>query len=470
MDRRHEHVGRERQSEAAAAHLALSLRLGSAGVLIVGGGRAALAKLRLLREAAIPVVWWPAGAAIPALYELAGRDDEVRILDHQPQADDLAGVRLAILASGEAGRDAALAEHLRASGLLINVVDCPELSDVTIPALVLRPPLQIAISTGGGAPMLAARLRQRIEAALPADFGTIVTRLARWRRNWRYRKAEAQIIRRRLARLLDRIEGHPHTAGDGEVAIVGAGPGDAGLLTLEGARMLSRADVVLHDGLVGSDVLSLARREALIQNVAKRCGTKGRGQASIASLMIAHARQGRFVVRLKGGDPAVFARTMEEVRALSRARIAHRIVPGITAASAAAAAAGIALTTRGAADTVSLVTAHLAGGRTADLDGLVRSGRSLVFYMGVRAAEEIERQLLAAGLDPATPVLIAERIGLPHARRIRTPLHHLAATTRGEAVESPALLLVGGCAGEAMVDIEASGTRSPATARVRASA
>ncbi len=451
--------GTDAPDAAAHAHLVLSLRLGPGGVLVVGGGRAALARVRLLRAAGVPVLLHPAGAAIPALAACAARDDGVRILDREPDRADLAGVRLAVLATGDAATDAAFARRCRAAGLLVNVVDRPELCDVTIPALVLRPPLQVAISTGGAAPAFAAWLRRRIEAALAHDVGRLVARLARWRRKWRARAAPPAVVRQRLSRLIERVAGGragPSPAPrPGEVAIVGAGPGGAGLLTLEAARLLAHADVVLHDGLVGQEVLSLVRREALVQDVAKRCGAKGRSQAAIASLMIAHARRGRFVVRLKGGDPALFARTMEEVRALRGAGIACRIVAGVTAASAAAAAAGIALTARDAADVASFVTAHRAGGRPADLDGLARAGRALVFYMGVRSAETIEARLLAAGMDPATPVLIAERIGRPGERRIRTPLRGLGRTVRGEAVESPALLLVGGCAGEALVDRDA---------------
>jgi uroporphyrin-III C-methyltransferase len=237
------------------------------------------------------------------------------------------------------------------------------------------------------------------------------------------------------------LDGRPE--GEGRVTLVGAGPGDPELLTLKALKALRRADVVVHDALVSEAVLDLAGPNARRIDVAKRKSRHSYAQGDIDVLLVALARQGLDVVRLKGGDPFVFGRGGEELEACRAAGVTCEVIPGITAALAASAAAGAPLTHRGAAQTVTFVTAHGAGGATPELDwaALARPNQTVVIYMGLTKAAEIARRLIAAGRDGATPVLVVENASLPGERRIAAALAGLGAAAEG--LTGPALLIVG---------------------------
>ncbi len=449
-----------RADKPGSAHLLIDLKLDGQPVLLVGGGAAALAKLKVLQAARVPVHLFAGSRPMPALAAAAKADPAVRIARRLPEEADIRGRRLVILALEDAEQEERLAALARAAGALVNVVDRKALSDVFFPALVLRPPVQVAVSTGGRLPQLAALIRRRIETLLPARLGGLARRFAAVRERWRAQGGSTKPRRLDLAARLERA-----LAGDarapapqaGEVVLAGAGPGRAEWLTLEAARLLALADVILHDGLVAPEVLARARRDALVIDVSRRAGRDKTGAlARATSLMIAHARRGRLVLRLKGGDPAIFAHTMEEVDALRRAGVRWRIVPGVTAASAAAASAGIALTARAGAQAVSFVTAKAGGGARADLAGLARGDRSLVVYMGVKEAAAWAAELMAQGLAAATPVLVAERIGWPGERRIVTALGTLAETVRRAGIHSPALFVIGAPAAAAAASGDAA--------------
>ena len=228
------------------------------------------------------------------------------------------------------------------------------------------------------------------------------------------------------------------------VAIVGAGPGDADLLTVRAVTWLGRADVVVHDRLVGPGVLAYARPGARLIDVGKAPGGHGHSQAAINALLVHHARAGRRVVRLKGGDPFIFGRGGEELEALGRHGIAVEVVPGITAALGCAAAAGIPLTQRGRSQAVTLVTGATADG-LADLDwtALAGLGQTLVVYMGVAAAGAIAERLIGAGLDPETPAAVVENGTLPGQRIVTASLATLGETIENHAIRAPALLVIG---------------------------
>ncbi|MGN6818716.1 MAG: uroporphyrinogen-III C-methyltransferase [Sphingomonas sp.] len=249
----------------------------------------------------------------------------------------------------------------------------------------------------------------------------------------------------------------------GSVWLVGAGPGDPDLLTRKAEHLLGRASVVFHDALVGHGVLGLIPGHVRLVSVGKRAGRHSRDQESIGRTLVDAASDGERVVRLKGGDPALFARSAEEIAALSAHGIQVRLCPGITAASAAAASAGISLSLRGQARRVELVTAHAAAGRVLDLDWqrLADGQATTAFYMGRGAAEEISRRLIAAGLDPATPVLVACEISLPSETLLRTRLDLLPLAVRTIADDRPTLIVVG----EAVVPVDgtASATVAPRT-------
>jgi len=228
------------------------------------------------------------------------------------------------------------------------------------------------------------------------------------------------------------------------VVLVGAGPGHPGLLTLQALRALHTADVVLHDQLVSGEILAMARRDAERIDVGKRCGGRQMAQEQIHRLMLAHAREGRRVVRLKGGDPFVFGRGGEELAFLRRHGIACEVVPGVTAATACAAFAGIPLTHRDQAQSVCLLTAHgKAGSDALDAQALGQRGQTLAVYMGVERVDALTARLLAHGRAADTPVAIVENGSLPQQRVIAGVLAELPALVKTHAVGSPALLIVG---------------------------
>jgi uroporphyrin-III C-methyltransferase len=231
----------------------------------------------------------------------------------------------------------------------------------------------------------------------------------------------------------------------GSVWLVGAGPGDPDLLTLKAVRLIETAEVVFHDALVGPGVLDLIPASVERVSVGKRSGRHSKDQRTIDAMLVAAAAAGRRVVRLKGGDPSMFGRSAEEISALREAGFAVRICPGVTAASAAAASAGVSLSLRGAAREVRFVTAHSRNGAALDLDwrALAASGATLAFYMGRGAAGEISRRLVEAGLAGATPVLIACEVSLPGEKRLSTRLDLLGLATRALADDAPTLILIG---------------------------
>ncbi|CAN5286930.1 uroporphyrinogen-III C-methyltransferase [soil metagenome] len=231
----------------------------------------------------------------------------------------------------------------------------------------------------------------------------------------------------------------------GEVWLVGAGPGDADLLTRKAERLILAASIVFHDALVGPDVLDLIPSHVRRVSVGKRSGRHSKTQPAIDALLVAAAQAGECVVRLKGGDPSIFGRSTEEIDALARHGIRVRICPGITAASAAAASAGLSLTLRGSARQLRLVTAHARTGAPLDLDwaALADPSATLAFYMGRGAAADIARQLIANGLDPATPALIASDVSLPSECLVHTRLDLLGLATDRASGAGPALILIG---------------------------
>ncbi|MFC4526546.1 uroporphyrinogen-III C-methyltransferase [Dyella halodurans] len=358
-------------------------------------------------------------------------------------------------------RIAALAEARR---LLVNVVDDAALSSFHVPAVIDRAPVTIAISSGGHAPMLARLLRERLEVLIDPVIGPLASLLAAMRSRIRARLPDLAARRRfydqlfsspvpgllrrqqpalaetAVKRLLDATSASPA----GSVVLLGAGTGDPGLLTLRGLRALNEADVILHDRLVSAEVLALARRDAERIEVAKQAGNHHTTQAQIHALMLEHARAGRRVVRLKGGDPFVFGRGGEELEFLQGHGIAYEVVPGITAALACAAYAGIPLTHRDHAQSVRLVTAHCQGSiDTLDWQALAQERQTLAVYMGTSELPGLQQRLIAHGRAGTTPFAIIENGSRPEQRVITGTLSTLVERATGYDVRSPALLIIG---------------------------
>ncbi len=431
-------------------------------VLVVGGGAVARRKVEALLDAGARVVVG-APALEPTLAEWKA-DARIEHLDGTFEAHWLDDAWLAIAATDEAATNRAVVAAADARRIFSNAVDDAELSRFHMPARVERGPLQIAISSGGGAPMLARLIREQLELQFDESFAALAELLTRHREHIRARWPDLAARRRGFAKLLaGPLQGllrkrqylaaerafdaalREHDAPPrGSVALVGVGPGDPGLLTLRALRVMNEADVIVHDRLVSDEVLQLARRDAEKVSVGKHAGDGGHSQAGINALLVELAKSGKRVVRLKGGDPFVFGRGGEELETLRAHGIDYEVVPGITAAVACGAYAGIPLTHREHAQSLRLVTAH---GKddldTLDWTALARERQTLAFYMGVAGLDRIRERLTAHGLAASTPFALVENGSRPEQRVVTGALADLPALARLHEVRAPALLVVG---------------------------
>ena len=428
-------------------------------VLVVGGGEVAERKVRLLREAGARVDVVARELVAPEL-----SDGGITWLAREFEESQLDGALLVVAATDDAELNGRVASAARARCLLCNVVDDAERSGFIVPAIVDRSPLMIAISSGGVAPVLARLVRERVESLVDESFGALARLLQVWRTRIKRalpdvndrRRFYEQAVRGRVAdlvrqhrpeaasRQIEHLLGAAVRPGNGSVALVGAGPGDPGLLTVNAVRALQSADVILHDRLVSAEVLSLARRDAARIPVGKAARAHSVPQDRIHELMVEHALAGRRVVRLKGGDPFVFGRGGEELEVLARHGIPFEVVPGITAALACGAYAGIPLTHREHAQSVRFVTAHCGDSvDTLDWESMARPRQTLALYMGAASLGRIGAQLLRHGRAASTPVAIVENGSRPDQRVTLARLDALDDVAARGDVRSPALLIVG---------------------------
>lgn len=432
-------------------------------VLVVGGGQIAERKAAALLEAGAQVrVGAPQLGQALAQWAAAGRIEHLKGLFQSAWLDD---VWLVIAATDDRSTNADVASQAGKRRILANVVDDPQLSRFQVPAVIDRSPLTVAVSTAGAAPVLARRLREKLESELDPALGPLVALAQRHRPairralpelparrafyDWLYegpvlsllRDAKPQQAEQTLLEVLDQGGRMPSP---GSVVLVGAGPGDPGLLTLQALRTLNQADVILHDRLVSPQVLAMARRDAERIDVGKRVGDRHTRQDEINHLLLKHVRAGRRVVRLKGGDPFVFGRGGEEMAFLRQHGIVCEIVPGITAAVACAAYAGVPLTHREHVQSVRLLTAHGSESLdTLDWAVLAYERETLAIYMGVARLDTLTTRLMAHGRSPETPFALIENGTRPQQRVLSGVLGDLPALARQHAMGAPALLIIG---------------------------
>ncbi len=445
-------------------HLPTFFALTGKVALVVGGTPAAAQRARTLLAAGARVTVM--APDLDVVFDDLQRSGAIAWQARWPGCEDLDGAALSFVATGDPVRDAEVASLARDARVPVNVTDRPDLSAFIMPAIVDRGDVVVGVSTGGAAPVLARLVRERIERALPARLAELGAFAGRFRDTVRAVFTDVGVRRQFWERVLNGVVGQHVLAGraqaahdamlvtlnrsrkgaprDGSVTIVGAGPGDPDLLTLRALQALQSADVVLHDELAGREVLGYARRDAELIYVGKQKAHHSKSQDEINALMVAHARAGKHVVRLKGGDPFIFGRGGEELAHLRRHGIDATVVPGITAGLACAAAAGIPLTHREHASAVTFVTGHLKNGEpTADWEALARSGQTIVVYMGVSAAATVRDRLLSAGLARTTPVAIVEN-GSRRNQKVSTgTLGSLAALAVHHAGGGPALMIIG---------------------------
>ncbi len=444
--------------------LPLFLHLDDRPCLVVGGGAVAARKVEALARAGarITVV---APRTVPAIERFAA-DAGLRIEARAFVEEDVRGVLLAIAATGDREVNRRVYEACRARGVLVNTVDDPSLCTATFPAIVDRGPVTVAVSTGGAAPALARYVRERIEQLLPTGTDRLARFLAARRAEINRAAPDGRARRRLWDRILDSPvpdlaeSGQEHAADEalgrlvegpagttGIVSLVGAGPGDPDLLTIKALRTLQRADIVYYDNLVSHGVLDRCRRDAEKVYVGKRAGlarSRSTRQAEINELLLAGAREGLRVVRLKGGDPFVFGRGGEEIETLRDHGVSFEVVPGITAALGCAAYAGIPLTHRDWAQSVRFVTGHVSGGEVnLDWPELARPGQTLVVYMGLAGLTQLTDRLIEHGMAPETPAATISRGTLPDQAVVTADLSTLAEEVARAGLPGPTTTIVG---------------------------
>jgi uroporphyrin-III C-methyltransferase/precorrin-2 dehydrogenase/sirohydrochlorin ferrochelatase len=449
------------------ARLPVFLALAGKRAVVTGGGAPSAWKAELLSAAGatVDVYAQAPGEELLALVNDAPRG--VVVLHRRDwNAADLQDAAIAIGGCDDDAEAAAFAAAARAAGVPVNVIDKPAFCDFSFGSIVNRSPLVIAVSTDGAAPVFAQAIRAKLEALIPLGFGQWAAAARRWRENVK-RSGLSFAGRRRFwqvftafavahpdqepgptdyDRFLAQTEHEGAKVDAGSVTLVGAGPGDPELLTLRAVRALQSADVILIDDLVSSQVLDFARREAKKMLVGKTGYGPACKQDEINALMISLAKAGKRVVRLKGGDPMIFGRGGEEVRACRAANIPIEVVPGISAAQAVASRLGVSLTHRKHARRVQFVTGHGDSGKLPDdLDwnSLSDASATTAVYMPLKTIGDLVARALAAGLDPATPAVAVARATRPDETVVAAPISELPARLAAEAPGGPVLVLIG---------------------------
>ena len=438
---------------------------------VFGGGEAAEAKLRTLikTEARLEVMSETLSAEIMRWVE-QGRLTWVQ--RNFETSEDLIGARLVYAASEDDALNAQIADLARKHGILANAADLKSACDFITPALVDRSPVLVSIGTEGTTPGLARALKADLEKRLPADLGKLALLTKKLRAKVKTHlpdlsdrqtfwakifggKDLAVHLRQDVKTFTQTVENallNKTSVKTGQVALVGAGPGNPDLLTFAAQQALHGADVIIYDRLVSQEVLEMGRREAEYIYVGKTPNGPSVTQDEINTLLVEKASEGFHVVRLKGGDPLIFGRVDEEIAVLQDADIPFRIVPGITAAAGAAAEIGAPLTTRGKNSSVTLLTGHDSKGYAEqDWKALAQQGYRAVVYMGVGAARFIQGRLLIHGASADTPVTVVENATRPEQIVVSTSLSSLADDMAKANIKGPAVLMVGYAVNKATV-------------------
>ncbi|SMF31572.1 uroporphyrinogen-III C-methyltransferase [Alteromonadaceae bacterium Bs31] len=430
--------------------------------LIVGGGTIATRKARLLvkAHAKVFVVAPEIEQELQALVTKSGGN----FLFEEYREEHLQQKVLVISATDKRALNEQVAGDCGKRNLPVNVVDSPDLCTVITPAIVDRDPLIVAISSGGEAPVLARHVRTKLESSFPGTYGELAKLASEFREQVKNAFADGEMRRRfwesvingeiaekvfsrnlpQARTLLQKKLDEKNTKTEGEVYLVGAGPGDPDLLTFKALRLMQQAEVVLYDRLVSEPILEMVRRDADRIYVGKKRSDHAVPQTQINQLLLELAQQGKRVLRLKGGDPFIFGRGGEEIDLLAANNIPFQVVPGITAASGCAAYAGIPLTHRDYSHSVRFITGHLKEGKVNfNWQEFVEDKQTLVFYMGLMGLEQICQKLVEYGKPGDTGAALIERGTLPEQVVHRAELQSLPQLIASREVHAPTLLIIG---------------------------
>jgi len=432
--------------------------------LVVGAGPVALRKIRLMLSAGAKIT-----VVSPEMCEEMQTEfgDKVTYYARKFEETDIHGYRLITAATNFPDVNELVSSLAQANNIPVNVVDQPELCSFITPSIIDRSPVLVAISTGGGAPVLARNLRTKLEAFIPASYGKLASAMNLCRDKLKIAIPEERdrrifwdkVVQGSIAEsffsgretegealLHQAIEdaNKAQSTNNGEVWLIGAGPGDPDLLTFRALRLMQQADVVLHDRLVSDEILNLTRRDADRIYVGKKRADHAVPQGEINQLLVDLAREGKNVVRLKGGDPFIFGRGGEEIELLAESGISFQIVPGITAASGCATYAGIPLTHRDHAQSCAFVTGHLKDG-SVDLNwqALATPNQTVIIYMGLVGLPTICEKLIEHGVSKDMPIALVQQGTTQNQQVFTGTLSTMVNIIKDKEVQAPTLIIIG---------------------------
>ena len=446
--------------------LPVFLRSQDKPVVVYGDGLAVTKKMRLLQRSGCHILLYTENPQ-PVLLDFI-EEQELTYETRRPEVKDFQAGLVTVIASENKQVNQELAIIATEAGVCKNVIDDQDACDFIMPATVDRSPVIIAVSTSGATPVLARLLRSRIETAIPATYGRLASFAAQFRTKLkatvtnsrsRYRfweslihgvvaekvlagkDAEAQILAEELMRQVSESDDEIN---QGEVYLVGAGPGDPDLLTFKALRLMQQADVVLYDRLIGEGILNMVRHEAERIYVGKMKNDHAVPQEEISALLVRLAKQGKRVLRLKGGDPFTFGRGGEEIQLLAENQINFQVVPGITSAHGSSAYAGIPLTHRDHAQSCVFVTGHLKDGRPElDWERLILPNQTIAIYMGLSGLAQISQSMIEHGAEATTPVAVIANATRPNQKLVTGTLTTIAEEVTKAGLKSPAMIIVG---------------------------
>ncbi len=446
------------------ANFPIFINLQNRPCLVVGGGNIASRKIQPLLNAGARVT--VIAPKINAALNERVRDKQITYLEQPYTQISMAEMYLVIAATDDSELNALIAQHARSQQILVNVVDNPGAGSFIMPSVIDRSPVMIAVSTGGASPILARLLRARLETLIPANYGKLANLISKFRATVKKKFPEIKERRRfwehilqgpvaemlyggqgqSAMKLLEKqlSEETPYLESCGEVYLVGGGPGDPDLLTFRALRLMQQADVVLYDRLIAPDIVELVRKEAERIYVGKKRDEHTLPQGEINQLLVDLAKQGKRVLRLKGGDPFIFGRGGEEIDLLAENNIPFQIVPGITAASGCASYAGIPLTHRDYAQSCLFVTGHLKDGKMSlNWPALVQPQQTLAVYMGTHGIDVLSKELIKHGLAEITPAAIVQQ-GTTNGQRVYTStVKGLPNISTQHGIKSPSMIIIG---------------------------
>ncbi len=445
-------------------YLPLFVDLKDRNCLVVGAGEVAARKAGLLLKAnaSVTIVAPELSAATQNLLD----ENKLTHLNTVFDETQLVGIFLVVAATDSEDINRRVYDHAKANNVLVNVADNTELCDFILPSILDRSPMIVAVSSGGKSPILARQLRARLETLIPPSYGNLATLVGRYRENVKAKLPTLAMRRRFWSDILQgRVADHVLAGRDkqaeqalnalleqsktdelqqGEVYLVGAGPGDPELLTFKALRLMQQADVVFYDRLVSKEVLDLVRREAEQIYVGKQREWHAVRQEEINQLLVTHAKLGKRVLRLKGGDPFIFGRGGEEIETLASEKISFQVVPGITAASGCSTYAGIPLTHRDYSQSCIFVTGQLKQGEL-DLNwsALVQTNQTVVVYMGLAGLPTLSHQLLEHGMPADTPAALVQQGTTAQQKVWVSTISELPSVAEREQPVAPTLVIIG---------------------------